>query len=345
MKLAAYKRLFDTAKTRSGRRPISVATLLKKHEKSDLRKQSAVVGQTELLYRDGDSPGVTGSPAKPPKKRGDVPDAMGGDQAPKAENRQDCQSTQLADSFPGYNSSEKSAERLSLDCAIGDERRKWEGPSRGDVGRAMPEKHVGYGPFTQLSEISPAVGQDEAKTAGHVERATRHIETALKLITPNCNLAGVEFKGGGKMSPQTEHNSAALGELETAKGILNNDYDKKKTAAFADELTKMAAVSDQAVLNSVKRLDKLEQDKPTVGQVGRAAGVGAALGPVASLAQRAIAGRKASGGLGPYRGPRDLAASAVHGAIAGGFVPVLRRSVDQHAEKKTIKNYLNQRGQ
>lgn len=517
MKLASYKKLFGTAKTRSGRRPISVATLLKKHEKGDLRKRASLVGQTEVLYRDGDRPDVTGAAAKPPRKKGDVPDRDGGDLSVKADSRQDVSDSPLVDSSPAYPSIEKGAERLSLDRALGDEARGWEAKSRADVGTSPLEKHVGFSRFTRLSDISTEASQDAADTTSKTATIRGFVNELLKIgaeekppeKTKAWGTAAGAYGGAGlaaytgqtlgnsglnqtleenpevfqkvlKSSPvpvhqggmdayarhtDSGHMRSALQRLGLTPGAVNvrptsgaallsheighahidrtrlgraiqgvsanaagvfalplgavsglatggsDDKNVRRAGVLAPALAtlpqlaaegaasisglrslkrhgaspaymrdarkqlaktwgsyagraagaplgalaaqsvqardrsepKVAGVSDQAVMQSVDRLDKLKRDAPTVGQLGRAAGVGAVLGPVASLTQRAIAGRGAAGPT--YRGVRDLAASAASGAIAGGLVPTIRRKVDQSAEKKTIKNYLNQQGQ
>jgi len=118
---------------------------------------------------------------------------------------------------------------------------------------------------------------------------------------------------------------------------------RELNALTAGQLDKLAAITDQEATGALTRLEKLKRDKPSAGQLGRGALVGATLGPVASLASRAIAG-KSTQPMGVYRGVRDLAATATQGAFAGGLVPVVRHTADQRAEKGTLKKYLKEHG-
>lgn len=112
--------------------------------------------------------------------------------------------------------------------------------------------------------------------------------------------------------------------------------------AFFDELRKLA-VSDEDARRSLDRLDALEKSKPTIGQVGRYAGIGAAAGPAISAAGNIIKGEHAF--KGPKGALRDIAAQAVKGSLSAGAVPLLRSHMDRQAETHTLKNYLKEQEQ
>lgn len=144
------------------------------------------------------------------------------------------------------------------------------------------------------------------------------------------------------------HGHAVFG---TGAGILGTSAGAGAGAGYAavrnkkDKKTKIAALQHtaptaEAITTSANRYDRLSNAKPTVGEAVRGASVGAVLGPAAGLMQRAIAGKKAGGGMGAYRGVRDLAAMSAAGAISGGAIPVVRHGVEHGAEKQKLKGYL-----
>jgi hypothetical protein len=106
--------------------------------------------------------------------------------------------------------------------------------------------------------------------------------------------------------------------------------------AFFDELEKLGAISDEHARRSLDRLDQLDKNKPTVGQVGRYGALGAGAGALGHVVSRAIEG----GGHAVTR--RSALGAAAAGAIGMGAVPLVRGALDRHAEKKTLKAYLDQ---
>jgi len=141
--------------------------------------------------------------------------------------------------------------------------------------------------------------------------------------------------------------AAAEKAIETAKSQITKkamvDELRELGVLTAGQLEKLSSITDERATESLNRLNKLKRDKPTLGQIGRGAAIGATVMPAASIVARAIAGRKATG-LPLYRGHRDLASMAIHGAAMGGVLPAARHRVEQHAETKTIKRYLNEHG-
>ena len=115
------------------------------------------------------------------------------------------------------------------------------------------------------------------------------------------------------------------------------------TTSFFDELAKVGAISDEQARASLDRLDTLERNRPTVGQVGRYAGLGAIAGPAMSLAGNLIkkgpAGALDFGGKSALRG---VLGDAAKGAIGGGLVPLARNQLDRHAEMGTLRTFMKQ---
>jgi hypothetical protein len=106
--------------------------------------------------------------------------------------------------------------------------------------------------------------------------------------------------------------------------------------SFFDELEKLGAVSDDQARRSLDRLDQLEKNTPTPGQVGRYGALGAGAGALGHVVSRAIEG----GAKGITR--RSALGAAAAGAIGMGAVPLVRGALDRHAEKKTLSAYLRQ---
>jgi hypothetical protein len=108
-------------------------------------------------------------------------------------------------------------------------------------------------------------------------------------------------------------------------------------ASFFDELAKLGAISDEQAQKSIEQLEQLERNKPTLGQVGRYAGLGALAGPAISTIGNVVAGKKAlEGGL------RGIASKAVTGALSAGAVPLARSALDRRASIGQLKKYMQQ---
>lgn len=110
------------------------------------------------------------------------------------------------------------------------------------------------------------------------------------------------------------------------------------THATLDELEKLGAVSPQQARTSLDRLDTLEQNKPTSGQVARYAGLGAVTAPAVGMLSNAIRKKPV------FEGLRGVAADATKGAIGMGAMPLLRGHLDRQAEIGTLKKYLHENG-
>jgi hypothetical protein len=113
-------------------------------------------------------------------------------------------------------------------------------------------------------------------------------------------------------------------------------------AENAAEWIKSASVSVEQARRSLDRLDTLERNKPTAGQVARYGSIGALGGAAAGAVGNAIEHGTALKGATPKAKVLNLAASAAKGAIGGGALPLLRSHSDRRAEMGTLRSFMNQ---
>lgn len=113
-------------------------------------------------------------------------------------------------------------------------------------------------------------------------------------------------------------------------------------AENAAEWIKSAAVSADQARRSLDRLDTLERNSPTVGQVARYGGIGALGGAAAGAIGNAIESGNPLRGATPKAKVLNMAASAAKGAIGGGALPLLRSHSDRHAEMGTLRKFMGQ---
>lgn len=112
--------------------------------------------------------------------------------------------------------------------------------------------------------------------------------------------------------------------------------------AFFDELEKLGEVTADQARRSLDRLDSLERNKPTAGQVGRYAALGAVAGPAISAVGNVIKGKNPFEGATIKDKLRDVAAQAAKGSLSAGAVPLIRGHLDRRAEEGTLRSYLKQ---
>jgi hypothetical protein len=104
--------------------------------------------------------------------------------------------------------------------------------------------------------------------------------------------------------------------------------------AAMDELVKLGAVSDVQAEAALERLDSLEKNKPSVGQM---------LGSGAGVASKALGTMVEHGGAPSFAGrlaPRALLAAGLTGGLMAGATPVIRAGLDRHREIGTLKKFL-----
>jgi len=130
--------------------------------------------------------------------------------------------------------------------------------------------------------------------------------------------------------------------------------------SFFDEFLKLGAVTREEAGEALGRLKELEEEKPTIGELGRGSATGAIVGPGAMIAATGAKGglsRKAVTsalstalkGAKPGRFGKAkaiggliggaLAAPAASGAVFGTGLPLVRRKMDVEAEKERLRQY------
>lgn len=103
---------------------------------------------------------------------------------------------------------------------------------------------------------------------------------------------------------------------------------------------KHGAISHEQALESLTRLQRLEETKPTVGQVGRYATIGAASGPAIGALKHVVEGGEILGGTGKRL--RGGAAASTAGALTSGAIPLVRSYMDRRAEIAKLKKFIEQ---
>ena len=101
-----------------------------------------------------------------------------------------------------------------------------------------------------------------------------------------------------------------------------------------DELDKLGAISDDQASAALDRLDTLERQKATPGQVLRYGGIGAAGGAAIGGLKNMIT--KTHGGV------RGTIGNAVAGGLSAGVIPVVQKHLDRKSEEGTLKTYLQE---
>lgn len=110
---------------------------------------------------------------------------------------------------------------------------------------------------------------------------------------------------------------------------------------FAMKVAAAGPVSQEDAAAALQRYKKLEDAAPTMKQVGRYAGIGAAAAPIAAGLKDVISGApKVLGGPGARL--RTVAGHAVAGALTSGGIPLVRAHLDREAEKNTLRKYVAQ---
>ncbi len=125
-------------------------------------------------------------------------------------------------------------------------------------------------------------------------------------------------------------------------------------------------ISHEEAERALNRLKGLDTASWTGEQARRGAAVGAVAAPVLSVAQRAVAGDPLFGGrvhgaIKDFKGlpaggggklralakipalaARNLAGSALTGAVGGGALPVIKHEVEREAERGKLRRYIAQ---
>lgn len=104
-------------------------------------------------------------------------------------------------------------------------------------------------------------------------------------------------------------------------------------AVTSGQLAKVAEVTREQAQHAMERLDDLEHQRPTMGQLGRGALVGAMVGPIASNVSKLVS-------EGRFSKPREIAGQIAGGTIFGTATPLLKHKVETGTERRTLRNYI-----
>lgn len=104
-------------------------------------------------------------------------------------------------------------------------------------------------------------------------------------------------------------------------------------AVTDEQLAKVAEVTREQAQTALGRLDELEHQRPTLGQLGRGALVGSMVGPVASNVNKLIS-------KGEFHSPREMLGQIAGGAIFGTVTPLLKHKVETGTERHILKDYV-----
>lgn len=121
-----------------------------------------------------------------------------------------------------------------------------------------------------------------------------------------------------------------------------------RIGACIDELVKLGMITPEHAEASLERLQSLEDNKPTVGQALRYGALGALVGPLATGVGDVVKGRpiftpaERGGKVIPFGRARGGLSAAAVGALTGGALPFLRNRLDQSAEKRTLRQFMNE---
>lgn len=151
--------------------------------------------------------------------------------------------------------------------------------------------------------------------------------------------------GGGVRMEDGRSNATTINQGTVANGEVVPDAFPSgyKFSSAIQKLaqTKWAEVSDAEAMDTLQRLDAMDRNKLTPGQVGRYVGIGAIAGPAISATRSLIQKRpyfKDADTLGKKL--RVVAGDAFSGGVASGVIPVIRSSLDRRAALGTLEDYM-----
>lgn len=104
-------------------------------------------------------------------------------------------------------------------------------------------------------------------------------------------------------------------------------------AVTSGQLAKVAEVTREQASHALQRLDELEHQRPTAGQLGRGAIVGSLVGPIASNVSKLVSS-------GKLHTPREIAGQIAGGTIFGTATPLLKHKVETGTERRTLRDYV-----
>lgn len=108
-----------------------------------------------------------------------------------------------------------------------------------------------------------------------------------------------------------------------------------------DELEKLGAITDEQAEAALEKYEALEKSRPSAGQVGRYATLGALAGPTVGAIGNVVKGRHPLNFSANKRALGVLGESA-KGALGMGVVPIVRHHMDREAEKSVLTRYIKE---
>lgn len=126
-----------------------------------------------------------------------------------------------------------------------------------------------------------------------------------------------------------------------------NQHDIIKLAFFDElekiERQKLAKPDREEAMASLQRLERMDQTRPTGPELARGAIAGTSLGVAGNLLNSTIAGTRAPLRAAVAGGPtlgKQIMGAAIPGVIFGAALPVVKRKLDESAEKETLRAHL-----
>lgn len=114
--------------------------------------------------------------------------------------------------------------------------------------------------------------------------------------------------------------------------------------AMTEELMKLGQpVSSTEAEGALKRLNKLDEAKPSGGELARGAIAGTGLSVAGNLLGSTISGTRAPLRAAVAGAPtlgKQIAGAAIPGVIVGAALPLVRRHMDVEAEKEKLRSHL-----
>lgn len=113
------------------------------------------------------------------------------------------------------------------------------------------------------------------------------------------------------------------------------------TKACIDELEKLGAITDDQAEAALEKYEALEKARPSAGQVGRYAGLGAVAGPAVGAIGNAVKGKHPLN-FGANKKILGVLGESAKGALGMGVVPIVRHHLDREAEKSVLRRYIKE---
>lgn len=334
-KEAASRHVLAHAKSRTGRRPMSVATLLQKEKEGTFFKGAYYVGN-RAHYGSKLWDGFARDIERAEEKGREV----------NAQKAKDKSIVKKAMGFVGtVIGMGPAAEAAAQTYRENKARRPPDG--QGWIIGAEREhgKHASYGD-TEPLWMDPDMGKIDYESKVPVKLNQRiTAPDGKKGDAPSDNMLGGIKSEDGRGNATTVAAGANTGG-DVVPDAMPSNY--KLSAACIDELHKLGAVTDEEAMETLNRLDSLDKNKLTADQVGRYATLGAIAGPAINFGKSMLQGKGIGGYFGKdhttlLRRARHIGGDAIAGAATSGAIPLLRSALDRRASEQKLQDYVHTR--